>query len=1059
MAVASPAGQIVAAFYAPWQEAGLNSLRAYGKNLTHLIPAWLHLNAAGELDTSDFDLDQNPLNSQVIASARDQGVRIMPLLSNSRSDSFDPKSAGILLQSAERQQAMSEQLRDWLVSNRFQGLNIDFENLKDVDQARLPGFLALLSRTLKADGLELTVSVDADTDPDVVKEMVPACDWLVLMAYDEHAETTGAGPIASIDWAEKVLDKTLKVVPADKLVLGIGSYAYDWQKGQAAQSISYQEALSIAAGYRDGEKPADVIDFDPNSLNSTFEYADDDGKTHEIWMLDAGSAFNQWSDARDLGLRGASVWALGMEDPGLWSFLNRRSPERAPQVSAMTQVSFPYGVDHVGKGEILKVLQHPTVGQREFEVDKETGLVTDMNYLRYPFPYVIQHSGYNAATKMKLALTFDDGPDGEYTGPILDELKRLGVKATFFVVGRNVEARPDLLRRIYAEGHEVGSHTFFHPDLGMVSPRRAALELNATQRSIQSVIGHSTTLFRPPFNADSEPQAPAEVEPVNIADRMGYVTVGEKVDPQDWNLDVPTGHGATRTKTADDIATSIIHAVHTDADKHEEGNIILLHDAGGPRDATVAALRKFVPELESEGYQFVAVSQLMGKTRDEVMPGLTTGDRLAIWFDGLVLSSVFRVDSLLASGFVLAIGLGLLRILFVVPLALRHRKAQSLLTFDDAYQPKVAVLIAAFNEEKVIRRTVESALASAYPSVQVIVVDDGSTDGTYAAVAELESPHVLVVHQENGGKASALNHALHLTDAEVVLCIDADTQIHPKAMARLVRHFRDPKVAAVAGNVRVGNVHNILTEWQAMEYTTTQNLDRSAYAQLNAITVVPGAIGAWRREAVLAVGGYTTDTLAEDMDLTWRLRRAEYRLDTDPTALAYTEAPDTFRSFFKQRFRWTFGTLQCLFKHRRALGRHGWFGALALPTLWLFQVVFQGLAPLVDIQVVYSLIAWVASRFGDSGESAHTAAAGATAALIQVLALYALFFGVELFSGFLAYRLEKQSTRPLRWLFLQRCAYRQVMYGVVYRSLVRALAGRREGWGKLERKGTVTVSS
>lgn len=1054
-------GTVVAAFYAPWEESGVNSLRAYGNRLTHIIPAWLHLKADGaELDFSDFDLAQNPRNGEMISTARSQGVRIMPLLSNGEDGNFDPKRAATLLASPDRQQALANTLRDWLVQNDFQGLNIDLEDLSDDSEGKLPVFLKVLHDTFQPEGLELTCDIESSIESGTVKGAAAACDWLILMAYDEHSEGSEAGPIASIGWSEKLVDRVAQMVPSDKLVLGIGSYAYDWSKGNA-ESLTYQEALENASGYRPEEKPQDVIDFDQESLNPTFDYTDDDDKPHTVWMLDAATAYNQWLSGWSRGLRGAGLWVLGSEDPGVWSFLNKSSLVQEPSTSKLSQINFPYDVDNQGRGEILKVTQRPKVGLRTIGKDEETDLVTDESYQTYPSPYVIQHSGYKPKD---LVLTFDDGPDAKYTPEVLDELKRLGVKATFFVVGRNAEANPGLVRRMVDEGHEVGSHTFTHPDLGAVSLVRAELEIKATQRAIQSITGRSTTLFRPPYNADSEPQAPNEVEPINIADRLGYVSVGEKIDPLDWNLEVKNPDGSIRAKTADDIAKAVIDGVHASQAAGEEGNIVLLHDAGGPRPATVAALAKFVPQLQREGYRFVSVADLMGKTRAQVMPPIAPGDRFAIWFDGLVFNAAFTGEATLAFCFLSAIGLGLARFAFITPLALRHRKRLSATAFDPAYQPTVSALIAAYNEEKVIRRTIESVLASDYPIAEVIVIDDGSKDGTAQVVSEAfeDDPRVVLVTQPNGGKASALNHALSMTDAELVFCIDADTQLAPEAVRLLVRHFARPEVAAVAGNVRVGNATNVLTQWQSLEYTTSQNLDRRAYAALNSITVVPGAIGLWRREAVLQVGAYQSDTLAEDMDLTWRLRRAGHVLENEPLAFAFTEAPDTFRAFFRQRFRWAYGTLQCLVKHRGALGRHGWFGTLALPTLWLFQIVFQALAPLIDLQVLFSIYGWAMALRGANGpngpsESGQLALAGAQAALWQVLFLYALFFAVELVGGVVAYRLEGERPKGLGWLFFQRFAYRQIMYGVIYKSLARALAGGREGWGKLERKGTVVA--
>jgi len=375
------------------------------------------------------------------------------------------------------------------------------------------------------------------------------------------------------------------------------------------------------------------------------------------------------------------------------------------------------------------------------------------------------------------------------------------------------------------------------------------------------------------------------------------------------------------------------------------------------------------------------------------------------------------------------------------------------------FEPTVSVLIAAYNEEPVICRTIESVLAMDYPLEEVIVVDDGSKDGTSRVVREAfaDDPRVRLIEQDNGGKSSALNHGIGLASGEILFCIDADTQLDPKAVSYLVRHFKDPKVGAAAGNVRVGNEVNVITYWQSLEYTTSQNLDRRAYAYLNAITVVPGAIGAWRKDAIASVGGYLNDTLAEDMDLTWRLREAGYVLANEPQAYAYTEAPQYFGGFFRQRFRWAYGTLQCLYKHRRSLFHHGWFGWVALPALWLFQVGFQAVAPLVDLELIVTIVKFLFALRSGSTENGSQALGGETQTMILVGFLYALFFVVELVSAAIATRLERQRFGLLWWLFLQRFAYRQIMYGVIYRSLARAMTGGRTGWGKVDRQGTVKV--
>jgi len=305
---------------------------------------------------------------------------------------------------------------------------------------------------------------------------------------------------------------------------------------------------------------------------------------------------------------------------------------------------------------------------------------------------------------------------------------------------------------------------------------------------------------------------------------------------------------------------------------------------------------------------------------------------------------------------------------------------------------------------------------------------------------------VTVIRKPNGGKASALNLGIKQCRGEIIVALDADTVFAPDTVNKLVRHFADPAIGAVSGNVKVGNRNNPLTIWQAVEYITSQNFDRRAFDLLNCITVVPGAVGAWRKDAVVLAGMYSSQTLAEDTDLTFKIRKLGYRIVTDNAALAYTEAPDSLRDLAKQRFRWAFGTLQCLWKHRSALmnPRYGAFGTIAMPSLWVYQIGFQAIAPIVDLTIVWSLIY---SHFIAPNTSHQNAS--------MLLGYWALFSAVELLGAWVAFRLDREDKKLLVWLLFQRFVYRQLMYYVIVKSLVFAVRGSVVGWGKFERKGTV----
>jgi cellulose synthase/poly-beta-1,6-N-acetylglucosamine synthase-like glycosyltransferase len=262
-------------------------------------------------------------------------------------------------------------------------------------------------------------------------------------------------------------------------------------------------------------------------------------------------------------------------------------------------------------------------------------------------------------------------------------------------------------------------------------------------------------------------------------------------------------------------------------------------------------------------------------------------------------------------------------------------------------------------------------------------------------------------------------------------------------------------MGAVAGNAKVGNRINVVTRWQALEYITSQNMDRRAFASLNCITVVPGAVGAWRRDLLEQAGGFPADTLAEDQDLTLRIRRMGYNIGYEENAIAWTEAPDRLRALAKQRFRWAFGTLQCMRKHLDALfrPRYGTLGFIALPNVWIFQILFPLISPVMDLMLGYTLIVAGVDRFTQPKGYSSTN-------LTQVLFYYALFLAIDWVTAGFAFMLEKKENwRLLWWLFLQRFCYRQVMYYVMIKSVAVAIRGAAVGWGKLDRKATVEAQS
>jgi cellulose synthase/poly-beta-1,6-N-acetylglucosamine synthase-like glycosyltransferase/peptidoglycan/xylan/chitin deacetylase (PgdA/CDA1 family) len=642
----------------------------------------------------------------------------------------------------------------------------------------------------------------------------------------------------------------------------------------------------------------------------------------------------------------------------------------------------------------------------------------------------------------EVALTFDDGPDETWTPRILDELERLHAPATFFVIGEDALVHPELLRRIAADGDEIGNHSYTHPNMAELPPLGARLEINATQRLIEAYTGRSTRLFRAPYFGDAEPTTADELLPALIAQQHGYTIVGLHVDAEDWQRPgVPA------------IVANVMRSV-TRATPLRSENVILLHDGGGNRAQTVAALPRIVHDLRAAGFTIVPLSKLIGVSDEELMPRVSGRDLLSVRVDVSIFLLVAAIDYAIRFLFFVAIALGIARAVILTALAVANRhKAPP----EDPATPSVTVIVPAYNEERVIVASVARVLASDYPRFEVIVADDGSKDRTSELVSRHfgKDPRVILLTMPNGGKASAINRALAHATGEVIIALDADTQFLPDAIAKLVRWFADPKLGAVAGNARVGNRINIVTKWQAIEYVTAQNVERRALDRLGAITVVPGAIGAWRRAALDEVGGYPEDTLAEDQDLTIAIQRRGWRVTYDIHAIALTEAPETFRALARQRFRWSFGTLQCLWKHRAALrsGRPVGLARIGMPQAWLFQILFSALSPLIDLALILSFIETIL-RVQQHGW------AQTQSDVLRMLTYWLVFVLVDVIAGWIAYRMDPARRRfPALRLVAQRFIYRQLMYGIVIRAISAALRGRLVGWGKLERSGSVSTAT
>ncbi len=1037
---------IRAAFYVAWDPQSFYSLERNISKLNLVIPEWFFIDPTA--DTMYTSIDKKALTLMKKA-----GVQIMPILSNNYKRLFRGETVHRILTTPAKRERLINDIIFQLKKNEFAGVNVDLEELVESDDAVLVAFQKELYEKLHAQNLLVTQDVIPFNDDYNFKALAKYNDYLILMAYDEHHDESAPGPISSQRWIQAALDKMDKLVPANKIILGMASYGYDWalpgkgkkKKPLKATDVTYQEALANA---RDSDAK---IDFDNDTYNLNYRYYDGEDVLHEVHFTDAATNFNTLRFATEYRLAGTALWRLGNEDSRVWEFYNKNMSKTSLKSFDFVEFSkVPPGnkPDYIGEGEVLDLIATPTDGHIKPEIDTVDMLISEEDYIKLPSTYVIRKLG--DTHKRKLVLTFDDGPHPVYTKQILDTLAYYHVPANFFVVGFEAENNIPLVKRIFREGHEIGNHTFFHPNMAKVSTQRAGLEMDGTRLLIECITGHSTIMFRAPFNADSEPDKNEELVPVALSRAKNYLTVGESIDPEDWLQGEVKGFNAdTIFNRVVAIYNARIHNPDLEDTAGVNGNIILLHDAGGDRSETVKATGMIIRFFQARGYKFTTVADLLGKKPDDMMPPVPQGSGYYLLQVNYILAGLgYLLGHLLFSLFILFMILSAARLLIIVGLAiLQRRREESIiprLASNDPL-PLVSIIVPAYNEEVNVVSSMENLLKCNYPAYEIIFVDDGSKDATYEKVTAHFSNHpkIKLFTKPNGGKASALNFGIAQSNAPYVVCIDADTQLAVDAVSMLMNNFLsitaeegNKKIGAVAGTVKVGNEVNMLTRWQSIEYITGQNFDRRGFAYVNAVTVIPGAIGAFDKKALAEAGGFTTDTLAEDCDLTIRVLKAGYIVANEPKAIAYTEAPETLKQFMKQRFRWSFGVMQVFWKHKELLfnTRQKALGLIAMPDILLFKYIIPFFTPLADLMMFIGLATGNAAKIG---------------------AYYLLFIIVDGAIASIAFSFGKESPWKLIWLIPQRLIYRWLMLVVLFRSLRKALKGELQQWGVLKRTGNV----
>ncbi len=634
-----------AAYYVQDDPASYSSLKEHIHQIDMLFPQWLHVDSPnGTLmmmsgdNLSEYPViegaavhDPDDLNKvkHVIQAAKED-TEIFPAINN-----FNPHTqewdtgVGDVLTDPGKSASLLQQIMRFLATYPvYRGISFDVESIPDADDPAYLRFIQALYAQMHPRNLRLYVNVGVAASDNDLKVIAANSDGIILMNYDEHQDTSDPGPIASQQWFIGNLVRVLKIVPKEKLICAIGNYGYDWalsipnakdRRHPKPQVLDTDDLNVTDAWERASDADAD-LDLDYDTLNPHFEYIDEDNnQRHVVWFLDAVTILNELRAARQLGLQTFALWRLGREDPSMWSVWDHPSDPAALQ--ALGTVQPGHDVDLEGDGDILRVTGLPQPGKRTVEVDTDEPdprkkLIDDEHMDVYPRPYTVEQYGYHPN---EIALSFDDGPDPKWTPKILDVLKKKHATGTFMLIGAEASDNIGLMQRIVREGNEIGNHTWTHPDISEISARQLDLEVNLTERLFESKLGVQPLYFRPPYDIDEEPETDDQAAPVWRIQEDGFTIIGSKIDTDDWN--------EHPRKTTAEIINSVLAQLQTMKAKPQfRGSIVLMHDGGGDRSQTVAALGPLIDALRAHGYTIVPVSALMDKT---TRPGHATPHLLA----------------------------------------------------------------------------------------------------------------------------------------------------------------------------------------------------------------------------------------------------------------------------------------------------------------------------------------------------------------------------------------------------------------------------------------------
>ena len=862
------------AFFTTNTEKSFISLKENSKNINNLVLPWLEIKKIdGKIKTNLLDHPYSKLVDEVIEKSN-HDINKLLLLSDTDyikplyENRYNGNVLKELINKPELQNDFITSLNQAFKTGNYKGLIVEIQEDtigKKYDQYQQ--FLNKLSINLLDKNLVMDTKVNIFDDPKIIEIDKKFSNTVILESYQELV--FNKNPAAAVDpnsYQSKAnlqpiqtdfeqLNKVLSAFPDIKYSIAIPTqsidlYLYNDVPGWHGQ-LSFGEVGEIIKKYNP------EIKYSSLSGLSSFQYKDDKNQEHKVLVNDATTTYNLLYNSKSLYKQPVSIDLenIGYEEPSTWQIIQSNDNTANKEV-LKNKLQFETEIDVIGAGVINVLKKNPDYGTREIQFVGDK--IIDVKVSKLPNKAIVSKTGYKNGY---IALTFDDGPDPKYTPQILDILKENNIKASFFVLGSNVLDHPELAQRILNEGHLLENHTYTHARLKNAGSQELIDEVESTQNSIKEITNTVPKYFRTPYNDFGNYETNAELQPLRTLDFLNIKTAESDLDSHDYDTQE---------------VSQILNFIKTGFDEKNSSQL-LFHDSGGfTREGTVKVLPEVIKFLKEKNLKFVTVEELDKVSQSNVKSSFENVKAATFGFPKLFfMNLVNKSDLIFRLLLFVATTLGVVRFIVLLIGLFKYfsrKKVQFSKIEQLENQPGVSVLIPCYNEEKVVCNTIDSILNSDYTNLEVVIIDDCSTDGSLGLIQSEygKNPRVTILTKANGGKAEALNFGIQQAKYDFLVSMDADTMFLHDTVSRMVVHFSDPKVGGVAGFVEIGNDYfyqkahgesnstkakfNWLTTCQRLEYIFGQNFDKQAYDGLGCVIVVPGAIGAWRKQVILDVG-------------------------------------------------------------------------------------------------------------------------------------------------------------------------------------------------------------